>query len=105
MLRGPKRECPMRPVLVVMAGVDAEYVLELAAAEDEQPVEALASDAADPALGVGVRVRCLDGRADDGDPFALKDVIAAAAELGVAIVDEEAKRLPAVIERHQEVAL
>jgi hypothetical protein len=33
----------------------------LAAAEDEQPVEALASDAADPALGVGVRVRRLDG--------------------------------------------
>ena len=82
MLRGTKCECPMRPVLVVMAGVDAEYVLELAAAEDEQPVEALASDAADPALGVGVRVRCLDRRADDGDPFALEDEIAAAAEFG-----------------------
>ena len=36
--------------------------------------------------------------------IALEDVIEAAAELGVAIVDEEAERLPAVIERHQRVA-
>jgi hypothetical protein len=39
----------MRPMLVVMAGVNAKHVLELAAAEDEQAVEALATDAADPA--------------------------------------------------------
>jgi hypothetical protein len=76
-------------MLVVMARVDAEHVLELPSAEDEQPVEALASHAADPALGVSVRVRRLDGRADHRDPFAVEDVIEAAAELGVAIVDEE----------------
>ncbi len=80
-------------------------MFELATAEDEQPVEALSTDAADPALGVGVRVRRLDGCADHRDPLSSEDVIEAAAELGVAIVDEEAKRLPAVIERHQEVAL
>jgi hypothetical protein len=53
----------------VMAAVDAKYVLELAAAEDEHPVEALATDAADQALGVCVRVRRLDGCADHGDPL------------------------------------
>jgi hypothetical protein len=37
---------------VVVTGIDAKHVLELAPAEDEQPVEALATDAADPALGV-----------------------------------------------------
>ncbi len=84
----------MRPMPVVMARIDIKHVLELAAAEDEQPVEALATDAADPALGVGVRVRRLDGCADHRDPFSLEDVIEAAAELGVAIVDEEAERLP-----------
>ncbi len=31
---------------VVMTGIDAKHVLELAPAEDEQPVEALATDAA-----------------------------------------------------------
>ena len=56
-----KCECPMRPMPVVMAGIDAKHVLELAAAEDEQAVEALAAHAADPALGVRVRVRCLMG--------------------------------------------
>jgi hypothetical protein len=40
---------------VVVTGIDAKHVLELAAAEDEQPVEALATDAADPALGVRSR--------------------------------------------------
>jgi hypothetical protein len=62
----------MWPMLVVMARVDAKHVLELAAAEDEQAVEALATHAADPALGVGVRVRCLDGCADHSHSFALK---------------------------------
>jgi hypothetical protein len=83
----------MRPMPVVMARIDAKHVFELAAAEDEQPVEALATHAADPALGVCVRVRCPDGGADHGDPFALEDVIEAAAELGVAIMDQEAERL------------
>ena len=83
-----------------MARIDMKYVLELSAAEDEQPVEALAAHASDPALGVCVRVRRLDGCADDGDSFALEDVIEAAAELGVAIVDEKADGLFAIIESH-----
>ena len=87
----------MRPMLVVMAGIDAKHMLELPAAEDEQPVEALTTHAADPALGVGIRVRCPDGCADHSDSFALEDVIAAAAELRIAIVDEQAQRSLAVI--------
>jgi hypothetical protein len=55
----------MRPPADVVTDIDAEDVLELAAADDEQPVEALAADAAHPALHVGVRVRRLHRRADD----------------------------------------
>jgi hypothetical protein len=53
-LPGRAVECEraVRPMLVVMARVDAEHVLELPPAEDEQAVEALASHGADPALGV-----------------------------------------------------
>jgi hypothetical protein len=47
----------VRSPAVVVTDVATEDVLELAAAEDQQPIEALASDAADPALHVGVRVR------------------------------------------------
>ncbi len=86
-----------------MTGINTKHVLELAAAEDEQSVEALATHAADPALGVCVRVRRLHGCADHGDPFALKDVVEAAAELRVAIVNQEAQRLLPIIECHQQV--
>jgi hypothetical protein len=44
-----------------MAGIDAKYVLELPSAEEEEPVEAFASRAADPALGVRVRVGAWTG--------------------------------------------
>jgi hypothetical protein len=91
------------PVLVVVAAVDAEDMLEVAPAEDEDPVEAVSADRAHPTLGVGVRVRGLDGRADDRDALGAKDLVEGVAELCVAIVDEEPERL-LVAELHDEVA-
>jgi hypothetical protein len=44
-------------MLVVVAAVDAEHVLEVASAEDQDPVEAVGSDRPDPPLGEGIRVR------------------------------------------------
>jgi hypothetical protein len=92
----------MRPMPVVMAGVDAEHIFELAAAEDEESIETVVPDRQYPALGV--RVRRLDRCADHGDTLALEDVVEAAAELGVAIVDEETEWLFALVDRHQQVA-
>ena len=57
----------MRSAAVVVMDVDTEDVLKLPASDDQQPVEALAAHAADPALHVRARVRRLDGRADDLD--------------------------------------
>ena len=59
--------CAVRSSAVVVTDVFAEDVIELASAEDQQPVEALPADAADPALHVRVRVRRPDGSADDLD--------------------------------------
>jgi hypothetical protein len=42
------------PVFVVVAAVDAEDVLEVAAAEDEGPVEAVSADRAHPTFGMSV---------------------------------------------------
>jgi hypothetical protein len=47
-----------------MLPVDVEHVLEVPAAEDEDPVEIVVSDGAHLALGTGVRVRRLNGCAD-----------------------------------------
>jgi len=41
---------PMWPVPVVVLDVDPKDLLEVAASDDEQPVQALGADRADPAL-------------------------------------------------------
>jgi hypothetical protein len=78
------------PLPVVVADVDAEDVLELTATEDQQPVEAFAADAADPALRVGVSVWRSDGRADGLDVLNRQEGVEGARELRVAVVDQEA---------------
>ena len=56
-----ERERAMRPLRVVVGGIGAEHVLEVAAAEDQQPVEALGTDGAHEPLGVGVGLWRQDG--------------------------------------------
>jgi hypothetical protein len=68
-------EGAMWPVGVVVLDVDMEDVLELPAAYDQQPVETVAADRANPALREGVRVRRLERRADDLNTLAPEDVI------------------------------
>src|SRR6266511_5373185 len=97
-------ESSVGPLLVEVADVDVEDMLELAATEDQEPIEALPTHAADPAFRVGVRVRRADRCADDGDLFALEDAVEGAAELRVAIVDQEARPLATLVEIHQQVA-
>jgi hypothetical protein len=82
----------MRPVRVVVVDVDAEDALELPAAGDQEPVEAVAADGADPALRERVRLRRPKWGADDLDALASEDVVEGAAELAVTSVDQEPGR-------------
>jgi hypothetical protein len=43
------------PLTVVVVDVDAQHSFEVAAVEDQQPVEALGTDGADEALGESLR--------------------------------------------------
>lgn len=79
-----QRESAVWALAVVVAGVDAEHVLEVAPADDQQPVETFGADRAHEALGVGVRLRCTDRRVDDLDPLAEEDLVEGCAELAVA---------------------
>jgi hypothetical protein len=54
--RRPLAECSVRPMFVEVPDVGDEHVLEVTAAEDQQSVEALASNASDPTFGVRSRV-------------------------------------------------
>src|SRR5207248_2306600 len=91
-------------VLVVVQGVGREDVLEVAAADDQEPVEALASDAADPALGVCPRLWRPHRRLDYTDAFGAEDLVELAGELTVAVTDEVARAGSLVVELHQQVA-
>jgi hypothetical protein len=82
----------VRPVGVVVVDVDAQNALKLLAAADQEPVEAVAADGADPAFGERVCFRCAKRGADDLDAFASEDVVEDATELAVAVVDQEAGR-------------
>ena len=74
----------MWPVLVVVAAVNAECVLEVAVA-DEDSVETISAESADPALGVSVRVRRLGRRVDHPDALTPEDLVEGVAELRVAV--------------------
>jgi hypothetical protein len=86
-IRRAQVERSVGTLLVEMANVAAEDVLELAATEDQKPVEALPAHAADPAFGVGIRVGRLDRRSDDLDAFAAEDRVEGAAVLPISVVD------------------
>jgi len=73
----------MGPPAVVVLGVDAERLVELASTEDEGPVEALGPDRLDHALGMGIRIRCSEGRADDLHPLRAEHRVERPTVLGV----------------------
>jgi len=77
---------------VVVIDVDVQEALKLPAAADQEPIEAVAADGADPALGECVRLRCPKRCADDLDAVASEGLVEDTAELAVAIVDQEADR-------------
>jgi putative transposase len=63
-------EPAVRALAVVVLDVDTQDVFEVAAAEDQQPVEALIADGADESLGVGVRLwRLRRWTSPPGDSF------------------------------------
>jgi len=83
--------------------VDANDALEVAAADDQQPVEALPPQTADPALGVCSRLRRPHRRLDHTDALGAEDLVEVARELAVAVTDQEAGERSFIVESHQQV--
>jgi hypothetical protein len=76
-------------VRVVVIDEDVEHVLEVAAVEDQEPVEAFSAGGADEALGDRVRAWRPDRRLDDSDVDGGEDGVEGRGELGVPVSDEE----------------
>ena len=82
----------MWPVPLVMRDVVPEDVVEVPPVQDQYAVEALAAERSHPTLGVGVRVRRPDRRADDPHALATEHRVEVEAELAVTIVEQKAER-------------
>jgi hypothetical protein len=57
--------------------------------EQDEAVETFGSDRAHKALGIGVGVRCLEGRQDDAHPRALHDTAESLRPRAVPVADED----------------
>src|SRR6266498_3741669 len=102
--RRPLSKRAVRSMLVVMPRVGSDDVLEMAAAEDQEVVEAFATEAADPALGVRSRPGRPHRRLDYPDAFGAEDLIEVAGELAVAVTDKEPRLDALGFELHEQVA-
>ena len=91
----------MRAMRVVMVDVDRQDSFEVAAVEDQEPIEALTADAADPALHVRVRARRAYRCPDDPDRLGAEHLVEGGGELAVAVMDQEPDRLRSVAERRR----
>src|ERR1039458_244610 len=93
----------MWPMGVVVVEVLDEYGLEVAAAQDKKPIEALSTYGADEAFGDGVRARGPDRGLNDPDAFRDEDSVEGEGELGVAVADQELGRRCSLGEPEAEV--
>jgi hypothetical protein len=88
----------MRPLRVVVLDEEAQDALEVAAVEDQQPVETFDADGSDETLGDGVCLRRPQRRLDDPDATAAEDLVEGAAVFAVAVADQEAHAVVGEVE-------
>ena len=79
----------MGPGPVEVHHILPQYLVEMALAQDEDVIQALAPDAPMKALNQRIRTRCLHGRAYDLDPARLGDPCERRSELGIVVPDQE----------------
>jgi hypothetical protein len=80
-----KRQRPVRAMGVVVRDVDPKGLLEVASADDQQPVQTLGADGLHPALRVRVRLGRLHWDHEHLDAFRPEHCIEAVAELGIPV--------------------
>jgi hypothetical protein len=89
---------------VVVLNVDSEHVLEVAAAEDQQSVQALSAHCLDPALRVTRSGWGPHRRQEDLGALGAEQIIEAAGTPRVVVAQQEAQPPSSFAEPQQEVA-
>jgi hypothetical protein len=86
-----------------MIDVVAQHPLEVPSSDDEEPVQALAPQGAEPTFHHGVGAGRSHRRADNLHALGAEDLIGGGGELGVPIVDQEPELRRALAECTDEV--
>ena len=68
-------EGAMRPMGVVVVDIEVEDTCEVAASDDQHPVQAFPTHRADEAFRIGIRPGCTDRRADHAHAFGSEHLI------------------------------
>jgi hypothetical protein len=79
----------MRAVVVAVSYALGQYLVEMSAPEDEEPISALSANNAHESLGERVRSWCSNGCLDGPDPLRLKHLVKVRRELRVSVPNEE----------------
>jgi hypothetical protein len=97
-------ERPVWPVRVVMCDVLVQHALKVRLRNDQEPVEAFASGAADPALGVRFRLRRGDRGADHAETFGAEKSVEGFGQFDVAVADHDLRSPSLRMERCEQLA-
>ena len=99
-----KPERSMRTMPVVVLDIDPQDLLQVASSYDQEPVQALGADRADPSFRVGVRPGRFHRRHQHLAAFRAEHVVEAAGELRVPVTEHEAHSSPSLLQHQQQVA-
>ena len=80
----------MGPGSVVVGDIRRQYTAEMVLSKDQDLVQTLLSNGANPAFREGIRIWCPHRSPDHGDFLGPEDGVKGPRELGVTIVDQEA---------------
>jgi len=101
--RRSQPERPVRPMHVVVLHVDAQHLVQVFASRDQQPVQALGADRANPAFREGVGVGCLDWCQHHLGVLGAEEVIEGAAEFGIPIAQDELDSSSLLAQHQQQI--
>ncbi len=91
-------------MLFVVADIDRKDSFQVPTVDDQEPIETLAADGADPPFGERVRARRAYGCADRPDAVGAEDLVKRRRELAVAVTDQKPNRLRPIDKRLDDVA-
>jgi hypothetical protein len=89
--------------VVVVSAVLPEHGPEVPFGDNQHPIQALPSAAADPSLRVRVRPGCHERCQDHLGSVRAEDAVEAAGDLSIVIVDQQAELHPLVFELPAEI--